>query len=297
MLNNYPLMFCFVGEQPISNLIPIKCLNPDSVVLCVTERTENIGNSLNSAIGNRGSIEKVDPYNIAEILNTLTAALKKKNNIDVPKAAFNLTGGTKPMVFAGLLICQKYKFPFCYLQSEGGKSILYTYCWENGEPALHKHKELPATINLVEYIKIHVGDKYKFKNDAEKYEELVFNCLQDQVDEIMKNVYLTDSLEVDLIFRISNQVGIAEVKTKNKARTKDGIDHLNTAGAREYLGTYTKKFYIADREYPENNKALATERNITVIELKNSENTGDLRELDKEDQKLLVNTILKEMQR
>jgi hypothetical protein len=128
-------------------------------------------------------------------------------------------------------------------------------------------------------LKIHTGSKYTYKEDTEKYEKLVYNILYGKVDEIMKNVCLAESLEVDLVFRIGNQVGIAEIKTKNKARTKVGIDHLNTAGAREYLGIYTKKFYIADREYPSNNKELAKERNITVIELINSKNTDNLKDL------------------
>ncbi len=298
MLSNCPMMYCFVGEQPISNLVPIKSLNPKNVVFFVTERTNGIGVALNSTIGEKGAIEKVDPYNISEIISTLTSLIANQENLFcISDIAFNLTGGTKPMVLAGFSICQKFKFPFCYLQSEGGKSILYTYRWENNEPKLRERKALPGIICLDEYIEIHVGKKYRKRKDTDKYEMLVHNCLQYEVDEIKRNICLTDSLEVDLILRVGNQVGIVEIKTKNKALKKEGIDQLNTAGGREYLGTYTKKFYIADREYPENNKALAKERNITVIELKNSKNSDQLEKLDERDKELLTSTIMNEMQR
>lgn len=298
MLNNYPLMFCFVGEQPIANLIPIKHLNPDKVLFWITKRTEKVSESLNNIIGKKGVIKNVDPYNITKITNTLMDEVRKnKGDIDNSKIAFNLTGGTKPMAFAGLFICQKYKIPFCYLQSEGGQSILYTYRWEQNQLMIHERKILPDSICLDEYIKLHIGGEYHPRNNTEIYEKIIFNCLKDEVNEIKNNIYLKESLEVDLIFRLGNQVGIAEIKTGNKARTKVGIDHLITAGGREYLGTYTKKFYIADREYPENNKDLANARNVIVIELKNSKNIEGIQKLNKKDQKFLVNTIIEEMQK
>ena len=47
-------------------------------------------------------------------------------------------------------------------------------------------------------------------------------------------------MEIDLIFRCGNSIGIAELKTGKSATEKEGIDQLNAACAREYLGTYTK---------------------------------------------------------
>ncbi len=295
-MTKYPLMFCFVGEQPVSNYIPIEFLKPAEVILYVSNLTEKIGNTLINVIDVKKSINEIDPYSITEMINKLSREIKERKEIDNNKVVFNLTGGTKPMVFAGFFICQKYNCPFCYLQSEGGKSILYTYHWQDSEPLLLNREELPVSFDLDKYIKLHVGE-YHIKNKTKKYENLIYYCLKDNVDEIIKNVYLTNALEIDLIFRVGNQVGIAEIKTKKRATKKEGIDQLNTAGGREYLGTYTKKFYIADREYPENNKALARDRNITVIELINSENTDELLTLDERDQIFLVDTILSEMRK
>lgn len=302
MLNRYPIMFCFVGEQPIANLIPIKHLNPENVILCVTNRTKEKGNLLRDIIKGENSIETIEPYNINEISKQLTDLVDdKKQKVAseyASKIVFNLTGGTKPMAFAGLLTCQKNSSPFCYLQSEGGKSILYTYRWENNEPVLSERSILPDIIELEEYVKIHVGNFVK--ESMNKYEKLVWDCLKGEVDEIMHNVRLTDSLEIDLILRVGNKVGIVEIKTGKNALKKRGIDQLNTAGGREYLGSYTKKFYITDREYTGNymaNKDLAEERNITVIELKNSVNTVQLHALDEDDKELLIKTVTDEMKR
>jgi hypothetical protein len=50
---------------------------------------------------------------------------------------------------------------------------------------------------------------------------------------------------------------------------------------REYLGTYTNKFLIIDREYPPNNKELARAWNINVIELTESIDKGYVVDADK----------------
>lgn len=193
LMNRYSIMFCFVGEQPIANLIPIKHLNPENVILCVTDRTKEKGNLLRDIIKGKSSIETIEPYNINEISKQLTDLVDDKKQKVVSeyasKIVFNLTGGTKPMVFAGLLTCQKNNSPFCYLQSEGGKSILYTYQWKNNKPTLKIRAELPDIIELHEYIRVHVGSFVQ--ESMKKYERIVWNCLKGEVDEIMHNVRLT----------------------------------------------------------------------------------------------------------
>lgn len=89
-------------------------------------------------------------------------------------------------------------------------------------------------------------------------------------------------MEIDLIFRCGNQVGIAELKTGKVALSKEGLDQLNAACAREYLGIYTKKFLIIDGEYPANNKELAQAWNINIIELTGSKDKGYVVDADKE---------------
>lgn len=76
-----------------------------------------------------------------------------------------------------------------------------------------------------------------------------------------------------------------------KGRSKDGIDQLNTAAGREYLGTYINKFLIINSSPHVNNKLLAQERNICVIELTKSPGEN----IDLSDKETLVEMILSRM--
>lgn len=297
MLDNVQTLYCLVGEQPIPNLIPIKYMNPTEIILWRTNYTSRQGKYLVETLKSKNinvTAKEISPYQLESIVGKIEKHIKENKHFNSDATIFNLTGGTKLMFLGSFLVCQKYKIPFCYLQSDGGRNILYFYLWKGETPVLRKHIQLEGIIVLDEYIRFHVGD-YRCKDKHTDYEFLVYNCLKNEVDEIKINICLEKALEVDLIFRIGNQVGIAEIKTGNKARGKEGIDQLNTAGAREYLGIYTKRFLIVDREYPDNNKDLAVARNVIVIELKNSPVDQKIISIDEKDRQLLVQTILKEM--
>lgn len=294
---NIQTLHCLIGEQQISNLIPIRHIKPAQVVLWCTDRTQKRCESLarNLKVENINCIiEKIAPYDLRSIISDIEKQIAKGGQADSNKIMFNLTGGTKFMAIGSFLVSQKYNIPFCYLQSEGGKNILYFYTWEDNMPILKETIEVLSVTNLEKYIKVHV-DEYKQKEKHNYYEHLVIDCIKDKVDEIISDIYLEDALEVDLIFRLGNQVGIAEIKTGKNATRKEGIDQLSTAGGREYLGTYTKKFLIVDREYHENNKELAAVRGITVIELKNSPGDVENVRIDERDKEILVQTIINKM--
>lgn len=297
MVKNVHTLYCLVGEQPIPNLIPIKHINPAQVVLWHTSFTSKRCKYLEELLKAKNiysTAKEISPYHLERVITEIERQIEKSNQVDSDNIMFNLTGGTKPMSIGSFLVCQKYDIPFCYLQSEGGKSLLYSYTWKGKTPVIKETLQILNIVDLDEYIKIHVGE-YKRKHEHHYYEQLIINCIKDRVDEMISNIYLEEALEVDLIFRIGNQVGIAEIKTKNKATKKEGIDQLSTAGGREYLGTYTKKFLIVDRKYPENNKDLANVRNIKVIELENSPGDTEDARIDEKDKELLVQTILTEM--
>lgn len=113
--------------------------------------------------------------------------------------------------------------------------------------------------------------------------------LRPHVTEITHSIKKGGALEIDLILRCGNHVGIAEVKAGKSVTYKEGIDQLNAACAREYFGTYTRKFLIVDREYPHNNKELAKAWNINVIELTKSTNEDRVAE---DDQDTLVQSVI-----
>ena len=122
------------------------------------------------------------------------------------------------------------------------------------------------------------------------FEKAVHDVLQTHVDEVLAGVKKGGALDIDLVIRCGNRVGIAEVKTGEKARKKVGIDQLNTAGGREFLGTYTKKFLIVDMPWDtlSNLRELAQARDITVIEVPSYGMTGAISNTD---QRTLARTV------
>lgn len=231
----------------------------------------------------------VAPYDMADVESKLKRVIKEKN-WPPDKIIFNLTGGTKPMALAAYRLAEQLSSPFLYVQSEGKKSIVYHYRFFDGAPVLERVDEVPPVLNIDLYLRVHLGEytEGEFKNDFEK---MVAGVLQQKVDQIKISVKPTNALEIDLVLRCGNRVGIAEVKSGNKALSKEGIDQLNTAAEPRFLGTYTKKFLILDREYGSNNLELARAHGITVIELPSAQKG----ELSEEDTEKLVQTVKTEL--
>ncbi|HHX49847.1 MAG TPA: DUF1887 family protein [Clostridia bacterium] len=277
-------MLCLIGEQPVPNLLPIRLLQPKEVVLYYTGYTQKRSEYLSAVLANDGIAcrqkEIKFPYNMEEIMPIIAEEVDKTDS----KTVINLTGGTKPMAFAGFEISRAKRLPFCYLQSEGKSHLLYFYVWDDDVLALKggcAQKIEDDLISIEDYLKIYLGDYYQ-GDFANSFERSVYNALKDHVAEITYSIKKGGSLEIDLIFRYGNRLGVAELKTGKSALKKEGIDQLNAACAREYLGTYTKKFLIIDREYPPNNKELAEARNINVVELTKSMDKEEIVDTDRE---------------
>jgi hypothetical protein len=96
---------------------------------------------------------------------------------------------------------------------------------------------------------------------------------------------VADQIEIDLMVRLANNIGIIEAKTGIK---KAGIDQLDTAGNPHNLGDYLVKLLITGRYLPRAHKALATAQDIRVIELPGySDHSG----LPPNEKRLLVQTV------
>lgn len=264
------VMFCLVGEQPIANYLPIRHKKPKKVVLLYSaftqQRAERLALLL-KAYGIEISDQQIEPYALGTIIKEIGKVISKEKDLK-DDLCFNLTGGTKPMCIGAYHLCLADNIPYYYLQSEGGKSLFHVNTWQKGRWQ-RSTNILNSILTIDEYLKLHISH-YTTRKINNPFEEIIYNSLINIFDETACSICLSTSLEVDLVFRIDNQIGIAEVKTGRKALSKEGIDQLNTAAGREYLGTYTKKFLIIDREYEQNNKILAKERNIHVLELKES---------------------------
>ncbi len=293
------IMISLVGEQPIPNLLAVLYAQPQHAVLVCTERTKAVSERLRSVLKERGiSVEDepvdvvdVDPYDMADIESKLKTVIRKKN-WPPDKIVFNLTGGTKPMAFAAYRLAEQLSGPFLYVQSEGKSSRVYRYRFSERGPELEKADEVPPVLDIDLYLKAYLGG-YTEDELREEFEKMVGAVLQQELEEVKTSVRPAGlgALEIDLVLRCGNRVGIAEVKTGGKAKKKEGIEQIITAAEQRFLGTYTKKFLILDREYEPNNLKLAKAHGITVIELSSAQNG----ELSKEDTEKLIQTVKTEL--
>jgi len=296
------VMISLVGEQPIPNLLAVFYAQPQHAVLVCTEHTKTVSERLRSVLKERSkergiSVEDepvaVDPYDMADIESKLKTVIREKN-WPPDKVVFNLTGGTKPMAFAAYRLAEQLSSPLLYVQSEGKKSVVYHYRFSDRGPELESTDEVPPVLDIDLYLKAHLegyADNGEFKNE---FEEVVHAVLKRELDEVKHSVRPVPELgglEIDLVLRCGNRVGIAEVKTGKKARSKEGIGQIITAAEQRFLGTYTKKFLILDRDYESNNRKLAEAHGITVIELPSAQNG----ELSKEDTEKLIQRVKTEL--
>lgn len=187
------------------------------------------------------------------------------------------------MALVAYRLAEQFSCPFLYVQSEGKKSVVYCYQFTERGPELKNESEIPPVLDIDLYIKAY-HDNYtetnEFKNEFEKMVHAVLKAELDEVKNSVKPVPRLGGLEIDLVLRCGNCVGIAEVKTGKKARGKEGIEQIIAAAEQRFLGTYTEKFLILDREYEQNNRQLADAHRITVIELPSAQD-GELSEGDR----------------
>jgi hypothetical protein len=293
------ILLSLLGEQPIPNLLPALHLKPARNILVYTDRTEAVARRLARILPNACLEDlQVSPYEIEKVIARLSSLL-----VTGEETWFNLTGGTKTMALAAYQVAARGGCPFVYLESEQRRSLLYAYSFKDGVPVLTEKHEIGALIKINDYLLAHL-EGYReegFHTDPTTgkldsgglFEQAGYNALQQTSFEVLAGVRpekVGNQLEIDLVFRLSNQVGIAEFKLGDKKgeTLKRGLDQLTNVGGREYLGTYTTKFLVAGRIASPSVKTLAEARAITVVELPYYQ-TG--RPLSKEDAQKLVSAI------
>ena len=298
-------LVCLIGEQPIPNLLPILHLKPQQVLLVHT------GNELSSKAARRLQKLCAQKQIAAELLNvgdayrleSLYDQLREKiSGEPQTEWCFNLTGGTKLMSLAAAQAAADFNLPCVYYQTEAergqkvGKLRHYRF---DGQRRLVEQTQggeiLPPLLTLEDYLLAH-HDGYHLKppdrtQNGWQLEEAVYQVLRPQVDEILRNVQpegVKDQVEIDLLIRIGNQVGVIEVKTGGEGSGKKAVDQLTTAAAREYLGTYAQRFIVTQQAQEDRYKALANAVQVQVIEL--LKYRGGTR-LDSSDQQKLLDAI------
>jgi Domain of unknown function (DUF1887) len=273
------ILISLLGEQPIPNLLPALHLKPDQTILVYTRRTEAVAHRLVRILPNAHPEDlQASPYEIEKVIQRLETLLVAGQD-----TCFNLTGGTKTMALAAYQVAARCGCPFVYLESEGKHSLLYQYSLKNGIPTLTDKHEIGELITIKDYLLAHM-DGYQAEGfHREETGELSTGGLFEQAGcqalqlaglEVLSGVRpaaVGRQLEIDLVVRLANQVGLVEFKLGDKKgeTLKRGLDQLTNVGGREYLGTYTARFLVAGRQARSEIKALAAARTIAIIELPN----------------------------
>ena len=267
-----------VGEQPLSTLLPIRYLKPDEVLFVGSRQLHAVSQHLQVLVG------KECPVHLTELRNaydppTIRRQLSKK----IRKLGWrpeeitcDLSGGNKVMAITVFAIAMDHLRTLVDMEFVRRRHYLRQYRIEDGQATLVEDLALPSLITISDYLNAHAPgfsvdgygrDKRGRINAGGKFESTIFQALEPNVDEIMAGVRpggVSKQIEIDLVLRIGNNVGLVEAKTGvNKA----GIDQLDTAGNPVYLGKYATKFLVTGRYLPRAHKALATSQHIHVVEL------------------------------
>lgn len=290
-----------VGEQPIPVLVPLLYMEPKVAVFLHSKQTQSQAERMRRLVDRRLSTEMllVPAYDVHTTQSAIEDWLRE-NPSGGHEVWLNFTGGTKPMALAAFAAAARFGIGLLYLESERRRSLVYRYrVASDGLMKAEAPEEVAPIIDLETYIRAHVDDvKFGIMKEKEtkgaRFAEVVAETLKPHVDELKQNISLSrGQIEIDIAVRCSNQIGIMEVKAGRINR--DAIDQLNTAGGREYLGTYTKKFWVRSQPRGGRNAALdelATARNITVIELPSFEQTGAI---DPQDAEKLVGEVRRQL--
>jgi hypothetical protein len=249
-------------------------------VLVHSGRTERISKNLAGMMTGAAAIEplSVDAYDIPAIISDLQGVVSPYDPKDL---LFNLTGGTKTMALAAYHVAAKLRCRSLYLRSEGGRSLLYAYCFDDdGLAQLGPPEEIEETITIKDYFQVHgVAYAHKHSGKVNQFETAVCSALESFVGKGISQVERGISpgpFEIDAVIRCKNQVGIAEIKTGRDATGNKGINQLNTASEQKFFGSYTARFLIVDRHGSQNRDELAKAHNIEVIVLESTQNGGAL---------------------
>ena len=178
-----------------------------------------------------------------------------------------------------------------------GRYYFRLYKFTDGLASLQENEALPGIISISDYLNAHLPgfksegfhqDKKGHVDAGGHFEASIYHALKKQLDEIISSVRpagVKQQIEIDMVIRSGNNVGIIEAKT---GANKAGIDQLDTAGNPIYLGEHTIKFLVTGRYLSPAYKALALAQKIHVVELPGySQGRG----LGNKDKRHLVQTV------
>lgn len=294
-------MVILMGEQPAANLLPARRSLPETVLVVHSSWTQAQARRLGRVLqGVNVQSIPVDPYRIDLIAGEIRQWIDK-GGWAAADLLFNLTGGTKPMSLAAYDVAQQMSAPFLYFQTEGGLSRIYHYRFDaDKHPQPGPVDDVPESISLNDYLMLYLDDyeagrQGQPENSGDSgslFEQAVGNALEEAGFEVLRNLYpkREGAVEIDLVFRRGNQIGIMEAKLKAGKRA---IDQLVAVGSQRYLGTYITRFVVSAKALDRNNLNLAEAHRVTTIVLDGFSARQSM--LDERDKQVLVSAVGRRM--
>ena len=267
-----------VGEQPLPTLLSIRYLDVKEVLFVGTREWHNVSQHLQDLMGRERHIHLTEVRDAYDPPAIYQAIRKKLRKLDwAPETiTYDLSGGNKMMAFAAYQSAIEDRSAVVDVEFVRQQHRLRRYRLEGNHAIREEDVALPPLISIADYLNAHApgfeidgfSRDHRGRIDAGgEFESTVYGVLEVHVDEIMSGVRpgaVAHQIEIDLVIRCGNNVGLVEAKTGvNKA----GIDQLDTAGNPIYLGRYANKFLVTGRYLPRTHKALAMAQGIHVVEL------------------------------
>ncbi|MEM4168267.1 MAG: DUF1887 family CARF protein, partial [Candidatus Caldarchaeum sp.] len=142
-----PMLLSLIGEQPIPVLLVDRALKPAQHILAHSERTRRVAENLETLLPHAQTLPLQDPYDLEGIRTAFERVYQ-------PGMIFNLTGGTKPMAWAGYDVARSRGAQVVYLESEKKQSKLYRFDFSNLE-ARQVNEILPSLLTVSDYLAAH----------------------------------------------------------------------------------------------------------------------------------------------
>lgn len=138
-----------------------------------------------------------------------------------------------------------------------------------------------------------VGKPETRNDDGFLFEMAIARALDDQKYEVLCGIHDSkNQVDIDVMIRHQNQVGIIEAKTGSKANGLEGVKQLSTAMG--YLkGTYIKKFLVINDKAKDDQKTVCELLNIEIVPLTHYQTK--MNDLTQEDTAILLTAIDKIM--
>lgn len=271
-------LIALVGAQPVPNLLSMRALKPEAVLFVGTPEWHANAQHVQALISRDAQVnltEVRNPNDPQAIHHTIDKKMRKLG-WTTDETTIDLTGGSKMMAITAYRMAIDASADLADVELVNGRYHLRTYHVENGRAHLEKDEQLPTLITIADYLRAHVPDFNEegvsrdhggHIDSGGHFEATLRRVLEPEIDEVLNGVRpagVGDQIEIDLIVRCGNNVGIVEAKT---GANKAGIDQLDTAGNPTYMGRHTQKFLITGRYLSRAHKSLAMAQRIQVIEL------------------------------